>query len=183
MPRAQTETDLVELLDELNIPFTLTRHEALFTVEQSQAAVRDTPGAHCKNMFLKSKSGALILVTCEENRRIRIRDLERAIGVKKLSFAKPDLLLTHLGVTPGAVTPLSVVNDTQNAVRVVLDAQMMNSDTLHCHPLHNEATIAISTTDLIRVFDHTGHMAELVDFDALELAALTATSGLAANAN
>jgi len=168
------ETELTDLLDGMGIAYTLTRHQALFTVDDSQSVSRDTPGAHCKNMFLKSKAGDLVLVTCEETRKIRIRDLERAINSKKLSFAKPERLLEHLGVTPGAVTPLSVVNDTAKSVRVILDAQMMQSDTLNCHPLHNEATIAISTTDLMRIFDHTGHMPEVIDFDALEQAALAA---------
>lgn len=173
----RTEADLLALLDTLTIPYTLHRHAPLFTVQESQAVSRDMPGAHCKNMFLKSKAGELVLVTCEENRKIRIRDLERAIGAKKLSFAKPDLLLAHLGVTPGAVTPLSIVNDTDRRVRVILDDQMMGADLLNCHPLHNEATIAISTPDLMRVFAHTGHQPERIDFDALEQAALTAQAG------
>lgn len=175
--RHLSESDLTALLDDLGIPYTLYRHEALFTVKQSSTVAHTMPGTHCKNMFLKSKSGELILVTCIETRRIRIRDLEKAIGAKKLSFAHPDLLLAHLGVTPGAVTPLSVMNDRDRSVRVILDAQMMRTPTLNCHPLHNEATIAISTPDLMRVLDHTGHVPDLVDFDALEQAAIAATAG------
>ena len=165
------EAGLLEHLARMDVPVTLYRHEPLFTVEQSSKIAHTMPGTHCKNMFLKSKAGELVLVTCIETRRIRIRDLERRIGTRKLSFASPDLLLTHLGVTPGAVTPLAVLNDRAGAVRVILDEQMMAGGTLNCHPLHNAATVAISTDDLLRVLHASGHAPELVDFDALEQAA------------
>ncbi|WP_316013569.1 prolyl-tRNA synthetase associated domain-containing protein [Roseobacter sp. HKCCA0434] len=169
-----TESDLLAFLDREGIAYTLHRHPPLHTVEESRELRGDLPGAHCKNMFLKSKAGEMVLVTCEEGRSIRIRDLEKRIGLRKLSFAKPDLLLDRLGVTPGAVTPLAILNDTEGTVRVVLDEQMMRAEVLNCHPLHNEATVAISTADLARIFDLSGHAAELVDFDELERAAVEA---------
>ena len=163
-----TEADLLRTLAANDIPVTIHRHPPLFTVEDSQALRGELPGTHCKNMFLKAKDGTFVLVTCEESRRIRIRDLEKQIGLRKMSFAKPEALLDHLGVTPGAVTPLSAINDTANVVRVVLDAQMMAGDVLNCHPLHNEATVAMSTQDLRRFFALTGHTPVELDFDALE---------------
>ncbi|QPH52569.1 prolyl-tRNA synthetase associated domain-containing protein [Pontivivens ytuae] len=169
-----TEADLLAFLAEHDIPVSLHRHPPLRTVEESQALRGAQPGTHCKNMFLKSKKGELVLVTCEESRQIRIRDLEKAIGARKLSFASAERLMEHLGVSPGAVTPLAVLNDTDRAVRVILDAQMMQADVLNCHPLHNEATVAMSTSNLMRIFALTGHSPETVDFDALEAAALAA---------
>lgn len=165
----QAEADIAAFLTAHGIAWTLHRHAPLFTVEDSQSLRGDLPGAHCKNMFLKSKAGELILVTCLEDRRIRIRDLEKVIGSKKLSFAKPELLLEHLGVTPGAVTPLAAFHDNAaQSVRVILDAQMMQAEILNCHPLHNAATVAISIPDMRRFFIATGHTPEDVDFDALE---------------
>ncbi len=169
-----TEARLMAFLTQHDVPATLHRHPPLRTVEESRALRGEMPGAHCKNMFLKSKKGELVLVTCGEGRQIRIRDLEKAIGVRKLSFAPAERLMEHLGVTPGAVTPLAVLNDADRAVRVILDAQMMRADVLNCHPLHNEATVAMSSSDLLRIFALTGHFPETVDFDALEAAALAA---------
>ncbi|MEL6583206.1 MAG: prolyl-tRNA synthetase associated domain-containing protein [Pseudomonadota bacterium] len=163
-----TEDTLLARLTDLGIAYTLHRHPPLFTVEDSKALRGDIPGAHCKNMFLKAKSGDLVLVTCRENRSIRIRDLEKLIGLRKLSFGKPDLLLEVLGVTPGAVTPLAVVNDAEARVHVILDQQLFAEPLLACHPLHNEATVAISTNDIRRILSTTGHAVTEVDFDALE---------------
>ncbi|HEU0220735.1 MAG TPA: YbaK/EbsC family protein, partial [Paracoccaceae bacterium] len=122
-----------------------------------------------KNMFLKDKRGVLVLVTCLEDRRIRIGDLEKTIGTKRLSFASAETLWTHLGVRPGAVTPLALVNDRETrAVRVVLDRQLMASELLNVHPLHNEATLTLTRDGFLSFLALTGHKPELVDFDALE---------------
>lgn len=171
-----TETTLLEKLTGLDIAFKLYRHPPLFTVDDSRALRGDMPGAHCKNMFLKAKSGALVLITCREDRKIRIRDLEKEIGLRKLSFGKPELLLEVLGVTPGAVTPMALFNDIAQQVQFVLDAQMMRSEIINCHPLQNAATIAISTTDLLRCAAESGHVAQMIDFDALEEKAISASA-------
>lgn len=143
-------------------------HPPLFTVEDSQALRGALPGAHVKNMFMKDKKDRIVLATCLEDRRIRIRDLEKAIGAKGLSFGKPELLWDCLGVRPGAVTPFALINDTGHRVDVVLDAALAEAGTINAHPLHNEATAAISSEDLLRFFGITGHTPRMIDFDRLE---------------
>ena len=97
-----------------------------------------------------------------------IRDLEKEIGAKGLSFGKPELLWEMLGVLPGAVTPFGLINDTGHAVRVALDAQMLERDPLNFHPLVNDATTTISRDGLLRFLKLTGHDPVVVDFDRLE---------------
>lgn len=155
-------------LDALGIGYAHHAHPRLYTVEQSVALRGDLPGVHVKNMFLKEKKGGLWLVTCREDRQVRIRDLEKAIGAKGCSFAKPPLLWEALGVRPGAVTPFAVLNDGAGRVRVALDEQVLATRPINAHPLHNRATAAISPTDLSRFLAATGHEPVLVDFDALE---------------
>ncbi|MEM1419856.1 MAG: prolyl-tRNA synthetase associated domain-containing protein [Pseudomonadota bacterium] len=168
-----TEEDLRQVFEDLGIAYQIERHPPLFTVEESQALRGDLPGAHVKNMFLKDKKGGLWLTTCLEHRRFKIRSLEKAVGAQKMSFGKPDLLWDVLGVKPGAVTPLALANDRQGRqVNVILDAQMLLEDIINVHPLHNEATVAIQSADLLRFLDWTGHAPARVDFDALEAAAV-----------
>ena len=166
------EAPLFAFLDDLAIEFVVHRHPPLFTVEDSQDLRGDHPGAHVKNMFMKDKKGGLWLITCLEDRRIKIRDLEKTLGAPKMSFGKPDLMTETIGVAPGAVTPLAVLNDRDaKAVSVVLDASILDVDLVNCHPLHNEATVGLRPQDLLRVFEATGHTAKLIDFNALEAAA------------
>ena len=163
------EAGLYALLDAHGIAYDHHTHPALFTVAESQALRGELPGGHVKNMFMKDKKGAIWLATCLEDRRIRIRDLEREIGARGLSFGKEALLWEVLGVRPGAVTPLGLINDrAAQRVRVALDAQMLARDPLNFHPLHNEATTTISTDGFLKFLALTGHQPVLVDFDRLE---------------
>jgi len=171
------EAELYAFLRDLGVTWRHHTHPPLHTVEESRALRGEMPGAHVKNMFLKDKKGALFLATCLEDRRIRIRDLEKAVGAKGMSFGKPDLLGEVLGVKPGAVTPFGLLNDRDGRVRFLLDRGLRAHDLLNVHPLHNEATTAIAMTDLDRFLAATGHQAEEVDFDRLE--ALAADAGAA----
>ncbi|MGB0506647.1 MAG: prolyl-tRNA synthetase associated domain-containing protein [Pikeienuella sp.] len=163
------ESALLAFLDEIGVAWTLERHVPLFTVEDSKAATGHMPGAHTKNLFLKQKKGGYVLVVCLEDRAIRIKNLEKAIGMKRLSFGSPEALGEVLDVIPGSVTPFGLFNDREaHQVTLVLDQQMMEMDPLNYHPLHNEATITVNAKGLKNFFAATGHTPILVDFDALE---------------
>ena len=163
-----SEADLYAFFEQNGIAWQHHTHPPLHTVEESRALRGQLPGAHVKNMFMKDKKGKLVLATCLEDRQIRIRDLEKEVGAKGLSFGKPELLWDVLGVRPGAVTPFALINDAGHSVLPVLDAALTHEAVLNAHPLHNEATAAISSTDLLRFFELTGHTPQIVDFDRLE---------------
>ncbi|WP_340107469.1 prolyl-tRNA synthetase associated domain-containing protein [Pikeienuella sp. HZG-20] len=162
------EKKLAALLLDAGIAVRAHRHKPLFTVEESRAEIAALPGAHTKNLFLKDRKGALTLVSCLDHRRIRIADLEKAIGARRLSFAPPPLLEEALGVAPGSVTPFALINDSARRVRLILDAGMMAREPLNFHPLHNKATFAISAAGFRAFLARIGREAEEVDFDALE---------------
>ena len=108
-----TPDDLFAYLDRLAIPHSTVQHPALFTVEQSQALRGRVPGAHTKNLFLKDKKGSLYLVTALEDAAIELKSLHNTIGAKgRFSFGAADQMRETLGVEPGSVTPLGVLNDT-----------------------------------------------------------------------
>ncbi len=158
-----TPDDLFACLAALGVKTTTHRHAPVFTVEDSKALRGDLPGGHCKTLFLKDKKGVLWLVVMVEDRHIPMKDLRRRIGSATLSFGKPDLLTEVLGVEPGSVTPIALVNDTDRRVNVVLDRAMMDLDLLNYHPLTNAATTAITPADLLTFIRAAGHEPELVE--------------------
>lgn len=163
------QAELYALLEANGIAYAHHTHPPLFTVEESRVLRGELPGGHVKNMFMKDKKGAIWLATCLEHRQIRIRDLEKEVGAKGLSFGKPELLWEVLGVLPGAVTPFGLLNDrAAQRVNVALDIQMLEHDPLNFHPLHNEATTAVSTAGFLDFLSLTGHAPAMVDFDRLE---------------
>ncbi len=157
-----TPEDLFARFAELDVETTTQHHPPVFTVEESKALRGDLPGGHCKSLFLKDKKGALWLVVALEDRAIDMKDLRRRIGAATLSFGKAELLAEVLGVTPGAVTPFGLINDSEGRVTVVLDADMMALDQLNYHPLTNEATTTITSQGLLAFIASTGREARIV---------------------
>ncbi|KUR79612.1 prolyl-tRNA synthetase associated domain-containing protein [Novosphingobium sp. Fuku2-ISO-50] len=152
-----SEGKLYADLESLGIAWTALEHEAVFTVEESEAIHAALPGAHTKNLFLKDSGGAFFLVTVDHAVRVDLKALAPVIGAKKLSFGKAEDMEALLGVTPGAVTPLAAMNDADGKVRVVLDERLAGADTVNVHPLRNTATIGLSGADLMRALAHWGH--------------------------
>lgn len=156
MPK--TPAELFAALDGLGIAHATVRHPPLFTVEQSRTLRGQIPGGHTKNLFLRDKKGALVLVVALEDAVIELKGLHRLLGATgRFSFGSADLLREVLGVAPGSVTPFAVINDTDGRVTVVLDAAMMEHATLNYHPLTNTMTTSIASDDLVRFLDWTGH--------------------------
>lgn len=156
--------ELLARLDELGLACQTHHHPAAHTVEESKAMRGDLPGTHCKNLFLKDKKQALWLLVVHEDAPINLKEIKTKIGSNHLSFAKPELLMEVLGVTPGSVTPFALINDTDHRVNVILDSQMMQDDLVNYHPLSNTMTTALSPDDLRRFISFCGH-----DFREVEL--------------
>ncbi len=153
-----TPEQLFTLLDSLNIETTTVEHPPLFTVEDSQLLRGQISGGHTKNLFLKDKKGNFFLVTVSESAKVDLKTLHKVIGgSSRLSFGKPEKLLEYLGVLPGSVTAFSVINDAENMVKMIIDAPLMENETLNCHPLINTATTNIARDDLIKFLKAVNH--------------------------
>ena len=153
-----TPEDLVARLESLGIATSVVTHPALFTVEQSRALRGKVPGAHTKNLFLKDKKGQLFLVTTLEDAEIELKQLHHVIGASgRLSFGSAELMMEKLGVVPGSVTPLGVMNDQPPSVTVVLDAALAAHELINCHPLVNTMTMTLRASDLLAFLSDTGH--------------------------
>lgn len=159
----KTQDELLSVLSEIGIEYKNHEHPAVFTVEEAKVYQKDIPGTHSKNLFLKDKKKNLFLVVTLEDKQINLKELAVKIGAKSPSFGKPELLEEVLGVKPGSVTPFSVINIGEDyEVKVVLDAEMMESDLLNYHPLQNTATTTISSKDLLKFMEHCNQKPEIV---------------------
>lgn len=160
-----TSQALFERLDTLGIPHTTVSHPPVFTVEQARELRGDLPGAHSKNLFLRNKKGRMWLITCEESLSIDLNQAVQCLDAKRFSFASAERLMLYLGVIPGAVTPFSVLNDTGNAVTMVLDARLLGETVLNFHPLDNAMTTQISSPGLMTFLRAVNHDPIVVDFE------------------
>lgn len=161
--------ELLALLEERGYETTTVEHPPLFTVADSQELRGSIEGGHTKNLFLRDKKGNVFLLTAEEDTPVDLKQLHKKLGgASRFSFGKPELLMRLLGVIPGAVTALGLVNDREGSVNFAIDKRLMRHDRINCHPLTNEATTTIARDDLIDFARHTGHEPQIVDLEANE---------------
>lgn len=158
--------DLFAYLDGLAIAHRTHWHDAVFTVDESHDLNAAMPGIHTKNLFLKDKDGAFILISAEAHTQIALNQLHRHIATKRLSFGSPGDMLALLGVTPGSVTAFALLNDTARRVRFIADAALFTADPVNFHPLTNTATTAVSRDDFRRFVESTGHACDVLDLSA-----------------
>lgn len=160
---AKTPAELFQFMDSLGIQHSTKYHPPVFTVAESESLRDEIPGGHTKNLFLKDKKDRYFLLTVDEHATVDLKTVHQIVGgASKFSFGKPEKLMEYLGVIPGAVTAFGIVNDTNKDVTIVLDADLMKNDIVNCHPLSNDATTSISSSDLIRFVEATGHTAHIL---------------------
>lgn len=146
-----------------DIAYTVHEHPAVFTVEESAAIKTDIDCLHTKNLFLKDAGGAFFLLTVPAEARIDLKRVHPLLACRRLSFGKPDAMERLIGVTPGSVTPLAMINAQAGAITLVLDAALAVDQPVGVHPLRNTATMTLAGTDILAAARGWGHDPRVVD--------------------
>lgn len=165
--RPATSAELFERLRALGIECSTAHHPPVFTVDEAMALRGAIPGCHTKNLFLRDKKGRMSLVVCLEDRDLDLKALTRALGGGSLSFGSADRLMRYLGVVPGAVSPLAVVNDHGGKVRVLLDHEILSLEPLNFHPLDNAMTTSMGTRGFLQFLAAEQHPPLIFDFERM----------------
>ncbi|MEP0990900.1 MAG: prolyl-tRNA synthetase associated domain-containing protein [Tateyamaria sp.] len=159
---------LLARLTEWGLAYELYEHAPLRTVEDAKSveAAMMVPGEaafRIKNLYLRDKKKRNYLVTLEQDRAIDLKALGAKLGIGNLSFGSADRLLEHLGVRPGAVTPLAMINGVQTGVRFFMDEAFRAADRIYMHPLVNDRTIAMTRVDVLALFERLGVALEWIE--------------------
>jgi len=155
--------DIYAVLDAQGIQYQRHDHGAVFTCDEAERAVPEIAAAHTKNLFLRDKKGQrhwLLVTLCAK--AVDLKQVAQQIGADKLSLGSPERLARHLGVTPGAVTILALVNDRAHTVELLVDEDVWRADSVRAHPLVNTATLVIGQADLRRFLEQSGHTARVI---------------------
>ena len=151
------EKPLFELFDKLKISYKNYEHAPIFTAEEAVGVCDHIPGAHCKNLFLKTKKDEYFLVVMLDEPSLDLKEFSKQIGAPRFSFASPERLKKVLNVLPGSVTPFALMNDHEKTVKVFLDSEMMKHEILNYHPMRNDMTTGVSRDDFLKFLEQTGH--------------------------
>lgn len=150
-------------LTALNIPFEVTEHEAVYTMEQLSQIPLAHPEAEAKNLFVRDdKKQHYYMITVPGEKRVDLKIFQKQQGLRKLSFGSADDLMALLGLIPGAVSPLGLLNDEAHRVELYLDRTFENR-LISIHPNDNTATVCLKTDDLVQILTRQGCTVHWVD--------------------
>ena len=142
------EAPVYDRLNALGIVFTRHEHPPAATVEEAEQHWAGIDAMHCKNLFLRNQKGTRhYVVILKHSKRADLRAIANQIGDGKLSFGSPERLMTHLGLTPGSVSPFGLIHDRDHRVRVVIDRDLKSADRVSFHPNINTVTLTIARGD------------------------------------
>ena len=151
--RLDKEKRCYDELQKLGIEFFRVDHEHADTIEACHE-VEKTLGANiCKNLFLTNRQQTdFYLLLMPGDKPFKTKLLSKQINTARLSFATPEHMEKYLDITPGSVSVLGLMNDTEGKVNLVIDRDLLNDEYIGCHPCINSSTLKIKTEDILNKF-------------------------------
>ena len=149
--------EIYNYLNAENIEYEITEHKAVYNMEELAEIKLPHPEADAKNLFVRDdKRQNYYLITVKSEKRVNLKDFRRENGTRPLTFASPEELSEILGLIPGAVTPLGLLNDKEHRVKFYLDKDFTDMDFIGVHPNDNTATVWLKPADLISLLKKKG---------------------------
>lgn len=148
--RLAKEIRTYDLLDRLGVPFQRLDHEAAMTMEACKEIDEALQATVCKNLFLCNRQETdFYLLMMPGDKKFKTKDLSAQLGVARLSFANEKYMAEFLDITPGSVSVLGLMNDTNNRVQLVVDEEVLKGTELGCHPCINTSSLKFAMSDLL----------------------------------
>lgn len=157
------KTETYQYLTDRGISYEVTEHGAVYNMEELAAVDLPYPDCDAKNLFVRDdKKQNYYLITVKGEKRVNLKEFRKAHGLRNLSFASADDLMTIMGLIPGAVTPLGLLNDEEKKVVFYLDQELEDS-LIGVHPNDNTATVWMQSKDLIMLLKEHGTEVNVVE--------------------
>ena len=151
--RTARETAAYDFLDKIGISYRRADHDAAMTMEDCEEIDKLLGVVMCKNLFLCNRQKTdFYLLLMPGDKPFRTKDLSAQLGVARLSFASAEDMEAKLGLLPGAVSAMGLINDRAGEVRLLVDSELMDAEMFGCHPLVNTSSLAFTTKELLEVF-------------------------------
>ena len=147
--RMEKEIRTYNFLDELGVDYQRVDHEAAFTMNACRDIDALLETEMCKNLFLCNRQKTdfyLLLISGEKT--FKTKELSQQIGSARLSFAGAEYMEKYLDITPGSVSIMGLMNDKDNAVRLLVDEDLLKEEWIGCHPCVNTSSIRVKTKDM-----------------------------------
>ena len=147
--RSPVEERCYDLLDSLGIDYFRVDHEPAETIEMCEEVETLLGCRICKNLFLTNRQQTdFYLLIMPGEKPFKTKLLSRQIGSARLSFASPEHMRKLLGLMPGSVSVLGLMNDGEKTVRLLVDRDLLQEENFGCHPCLNTSSLRFRTDAL-----------------------------------
>lgn len=162
--RLEKEIRSYDLLESLGVHYQRIDHEAAMTMEACAEIDRVLDATICKNLLLCNRQcTSFYLLMIPGDKVFKTSELSKQIGSSRLSFAKPEYMEQFLDITPGSVSVLGLMNDTENQVQLLIDEDVLKGEFFGCHPCINTSSLRLRTADLMeKIIPAMGHEPRMV---------------------
>ncbi len=154
-----------DFLNELGIEYKNLDHEPLMSIYDAEELDRKLGVNIAKNLFLSTKhSTEFYLLLMKGDKKFNTGKVSKQVQVPRMTFGSDEKLLELLDLTPGSVSPLGLINDTENNVNFLIDKDLLNDEFIAVHPNMNTSTVVIRLSDLLeKVLPKTNHTYRVVE--------------------
>ena len=151
--RLPKEQRCYDLLDRLGIEYFRVDHAPAMTMDACEEIDEALGISVCKNLFLCNRQKTLFyLLILPGDKVFRTKQLSEQIGSARLSFADAEHMEKYLDITPGSVSVMGLMNDKTNAVRLLVDEDLLREEYLGCHPCVNTSSLRLKTENVFGAF-------------------------------
>lgn len=150
--REAREMRTYDLLDRLKVAYWQVDHAPAETMEDCVAIDRALGATMCKNLFLCNRQKTdFYLLMMPGDKPFRTKELSAQLGTARLSFASAEHMLEYLDIYPGAVSVMGLANDREGLVQLLIDEDLLVSESIGVHPCVNTASLRLRIADLLDV--------------------------------
>lgn len=151
--RLAKEIRVYDLLDKLGMEYYRTDHEPATTMEVCNDIDKILGALICKNLFLCNRQKTqFYLLMMPGDKTFKTKDLSRQINSARLSFADEEYMEKYLDITPGSVSIMGLMNNTDNNVQLLMDKEVLEDEVLGCHPCINTSSLKLKTREVLDKF-------------------------------
>lgn len=163
--RTATQKRIYETLEMLGIQYQRVDTDDGSTMDDCTFISKGLQCPVVKTIFVCNRQQTqFYLYVTEAEKPFVTRDFCGALGISRVSFAPADQLWEKLGTQVGATTVLSLINDPEHHIQLVMDKDIVERQEYACTDGTNTGFMKFQMRDLLEKYlSHTGHDVKIIE--------------------
>ena len=161
-----------QFLSDLGIQYEQAEHASIPTMEALDEVSTILGCPIAKNLLLTNRQKTkFYLLLMPGDKKFKTKELSKQINSARLSFADDETMFDLLHIHSGSLSPLGLMQDSQNKIQLLIDEDIMDWEYIGMHPCDNTATLKIAKNDFIvtilKAIHHDYQVVHLVGEDSI----------------